>query len=112
MNYYNGIIMGGYISGISDRLLSGGQYDKLMAKLGRTGGAVGFALYLDLLEQLPQNAAAYDVDVLILYDDPTAVPARVAALIAAGKTVTAQRAVPDRLRYRQLLDLRKEAGVC
>ena len=112
MNYYNGIIMGGYISGISDRLLSGGQYDKLMAKLGRTGGAIGFALYLDLLEQLPQNAAAYDVDVLILYDDPTAVPARVAALIAAGKTVTAQRAVPDRLRYRQLLDLRKEAGVC
>ena len=54
MNYYNGILMGGYISGISDRLLSGGQYDKLMEKLGRTGGAIGFALYLDLLEQLPR----------------------------------------------------------
>ena len=112
MNYYNGILMGGYISGVSDRLLSGGQYDKLMEKLGRTGGAIGFALYLDLLEQLPQNAMDYDVDVLLLYDDPAAVPAAVAELTAAGKTVSAQRAVPQRLRCREILDLRKEAGVC
>ena len=112
MNYYNGILMGGYISGISDRLLSGGQYDKLMEKLGRTGGAIGFALYLDLLEQLPESRAGYDVDVLLLYDDPAAVAARVAELTAAGRTVSAQRAIPDRLRYRELLDLRKEADAC
>ena len=112
MNYYNGIIMGGYISGVSDRLLSGGQYDKLMEKLSRTGGAIGFALYLDLLEQLPQQGTAYDVDVLLLYDDPTPVPAAVAQLTAAGKTVSAQRQKPQGLRYRELMDLRKEAGVC
>lgn len=112
MNYYNGILMGGYISGISDRLLSGGQYDKLMEKLGRTGGAIGFALYLDLLEQLPESGAGYDVDVLLLYDDPTAVPATVSRLTAVGKTVTAQWAVPARLRYRTLMDLRKEAVKC
>ena len=112
MNYYNGILLGGYISGISDRLLSGGQYDKLMEKLGRSGGAIGFALYLDLLEQLPEPRGGYDVDVLLLYDDPAAVPGRMAELTAAGKTAAAQRAVPDRLRYREILDLRKEAGVC
>ena len=112
MNYYNGILMGGYISGISDRLLSGGQYDKLMKKLGRPGGAIGFALYLDLLEQLPENRGGYDVDVLLLYDDPAAAAAEVAKLTAAGKTVSAQRAKPDGLRYRELMDLRKEADAC
>ena len=112
MNYYNGILMGGYISGISDRLLSGGQYDKLMKKLGRPGGAIGFALYLDLLEQLPENRGGYDVDVLLLYDDPAAAAAETATLTAAGKTVSAQRATPQGLRYRELMDLRKEAGAC
>ena len=112
MNYYNGILMGGYISGIPDRLLSGGQYDKLMKKLGRPGGAIGFALYLDLLEQLPENRAGYDVDVLLLYDDPAAAAEEVAKLTAAGKTVSAQRQTPQGLRYRELMDLRKEAGVC
>ena len=112
MNYYNGILMGGYISGIPDRLLSGGQYDKLMKKLGRPGGAIGFALYLDLLEQLPENRAGFDVDVLLLYDDPAAAAAEVASLTANGKTVSAQRQKPLGLRYRELMDLRKEAGVC
>ena len=112
MHYYNGIVFKGYLSGISDALLSGGQYDKLMEKLGRTGGAIGFALYLDLLEQLPTPRRGFDVDVLLLYDDPAAVPAEMNKLIAAGKTVSAQKNIPDRLRYRQVLDLRKEAGVC
>ena len=112
MNYYNGVLLGGYISGIPDRLLSGGQYDKLMKKLGRPGGAIGFALYLDLLEQLPENRAGYDVDVLLLYDDPAAAAAEVSKLTAAGKTVSAQRGKPDGLRYRSLMDLRKEADVC
>ena len=112
MNYYNGILMGGYISGIPDRLLSGGQYDKLMKKLGRPGGAIGFALYLDLLEQLPESRAGFDVDVLLLYDDPAAAAAEVSKLTATGKTVSAQRQKPQGLRYRELMDLRKEAGVC
>ena len=112
MNYYNGILFGGYISGISDRLLSGGQYDRLMEKLGRTGGAVGFALYLDLLEQLAQDGDACDVDVLLLYDDPAAAAAKVAELTGQGRTVSAQRAVPERLRCRELVDMRKEGAVC
>nr|MBQ8245439.1 ATP phosphoribosyltransferase regulatory subunit [Oscillospiraceae bacterium] len=112
LNYYNGVVMGGFIQGIDQRLLSGGQYDKLMEKLGRSGGAIGFALYLDLLEQLPGTRRGCDVDVLLLYDDPAAVPAAVEALTADGKTVSAQKAVPDRLRYREVLDLRKEAAKC
>ena len=112
MNYYNGIVMGGFIQGVDQRLLSGGQYDFLLEKLGRSGGAIGFALYLDLLEQLPNPRRGSDVDVLLLYDDPAAVPAAVEDLTRSGKTVSAQKAIPHRLRFKEVLDLRKEASSC
>ena len=52
MNYYNGIVFRGFISGIPAGVLSGGQYDKLMKKMGRSSSAIGFAVYLDMLERL------------------------------------------------------------
>lgn len=51
-NYYNGITFKGFISGIPESVLSGGRYDRLMEKMGRRSKAVGFAVYLDLLERL------------------------------------------------------------
>ena len=68
--------------------------------------------YLDLLEQLPESRSGYDVDVLLLYDDPADAAREVARLTAAGKTVSAQREETSPIRYRERLDLRKEAGVC
>ena len=53
--YYSGIVFKGYISGISSRVLSGGQYDKLMRRMGRSSGALGFAVYLDSLERLGEK---------------------------------------------------------
>lgn len=50
MNYYNGIIFRGFIAGVPDSVLSGGQYDRLMEKLGRRSKAIGFAVYLDKLQ--------------------------------------------------------------
>ena len=52
MNYYNGIVFRGFIDGVPESVLSGGQYDILMRKMGRKAGAVGFAVYLDLLERV------------------------------------------------------------
>ena len=52
LNYYNGIVFEGFVGGAPGRVLSGGQYDKLMRKLGRSDKAVGFAIYLDQLERL------------------------------------------------------------
>ena len=98
--------------GVREGVLSGGQYNKLMRRMGRKAAAIGFALYLDLLEGLPHTAPAYDVDVLVLYDattPTTAVTEAVETLRAEGKTVSAQRAVPEKLRYATLCDLRKEA---
>ncbi len=50
-DYYNGFIYNGYINGIPHRVLSGGRYDKLLQKLGKSGGAIGFALYLGEIER-------------------------------------------------------------
>ena len=114
MSYYNGVVFCGYLDGICECVLSGGQYNKLMRRMGRKSGAIGFALYLDLLEELAQAAPAYDVDVLVVYDattPPKTVASRVAALRTEGKTVSAQRAIPDKLRYATLCDLRKEGAV-
>lgn len=108
MNYYNGIVFRGFLSGICEGVLAGGQYDKLMQKLERRSGAIGFALYLDLLEQLQAEKSEYDVDALLLYDaaaDMQAVAKAVADLTAEGKTVSAQKSIPAKLRYRQLVTL-------
>ena len=52
MNYYNGYVFKGFIEGISMGVLGGGQYDNMMKKMNRSSGAVGFALYLDRLEEI------------------------------------------------------------
>ena len=113
MSYYGGVVFCGFLDGICECVLSGGQYNKLMKRMGRSSGAIGFALYLDLLEGLPHTAPACDVDVLVLYDSRTpaeAVTDAVEALRTEGKTVSAQRSIPEKLRYAALCDLRKESA--
>jgi ATP phosphoribosyltransferase regulatory subunit len=55
MNYYNGIAFKGFIDGIPSGVLSGGQYDNLMRKMGRRSGAIGFAVYLDQIALIPDT---------------------------------------------------------
>lgn len=52
MNYYNGIVFKGFVEGIPSAVLSGGQYDKLMKKMKHRSSAIGFAVYLDLLDMV------------------------------------------------------------
>lgn len=40
MNYYSGIVFKGFVSEIPSSILSGGQYDKLMRKMGRSASAM------------------------------------------------------------------------
>lgn len=112
MNYYSGVIFRGYLPGLASGVLAGGRYDNLLRKMGREGGAIGFAVYLDQLERFGQQSRDYDVDVLLLYDDsrtPAAVAAGANAILASGKTVRVEREIPDGLKYRELRDMRKEA---
>lgn len=112
LGYYNGIVFNGFINGIPQSILSGGQYDNLMRRMGRRSRAIGFALYLDLLEELGREPVAYDVDAVLLYsteDAPARVIEAVRALSEGEKySVTAARAIPEKLRYRRLLKLTQE----
>lgn len=111
MRYYNGILFRGYLDGIAEGVLSGGEYGRLLRRMGKKSNAIGFAIYLDLLEDLDTVRSATDVDVLILYSDKTdkaRLIARRDALTAEGKSVSVQKAIPAKLRYAALIDLDRE----
>ncbi len=91
MSYYTGIIFQGYVEGIPSALLTGGRYDKLLEKLKKPCGAIGFAIQLNLLELLPAPHQPYDVDVLLQYDADTEAKTIMAHQAAfAGQTVRVQ----------------------
>ena len=103
-SYYNGIVFRGFVEGVPDSVLSGGQYDRLMRQMGRRGGAIGFAVYLDRLSRMAEAAREYDVDTLLLYDegcDLTALSAAADTLRAEG-SVMLQKEIPAQLTYRRL----------
>ena len=90
-------------------MLTGGQYDNLLYKMGRKSGAIGFAIYLDLLEDLPNEKAGYDVDVLLLCDDKTensVLINTVNDIINNGKTVSVQTADTGKIRYKELKNIK------
>ena len=64
IDYYNGIIFKGYINKLARSVLSGGQYDSAMKKLGKDIGAIGFALYLNEIGMLSgeEGEADYKAD--------------------------------------------------
>ena len=114
MCYYNGIVFKGYINGIPDSVLSGGRYDRLLKKMGRTSGAIGFAVYLDVLEYMDTQNTAYDVDVLLLYNNNvnvTTVMSAVKQLTTEYATVTAQKAVPAKLKYKSIAQLSADGSI-
>ena len=104
LKYYSGVVFKGYLEGIPTSVLSGGQYDALLQKMGRRSSAIGFAIYTDLLERLESKKAAFDVDTLLLHEadaDPAALLSAVEALSQKG-SVLAATAKPENKRWRQL----------
>lgn len=111
MSYYNGIIFRGFVNGAPDGVLSGGRYDSLLQKMGKKSGAIGFAVYLDLLERLGGDQAHYDADTLLLYDDSAdlqQVIREASALRACGGTVLVQRGEKGTLRSGKTLRMTRE----
>lgn len=92
MNYYNGIVFRGFVEGVPEGVLSGGQYDGLMQKMKRNGKAIGFAIYPDLLERMLFQKEEM-ADAVIYYDSQTpiyAIAAAVDKLAKQGLRVIAQ----------------------
>ena len=99
MKYYSGLVFKGYVRGVPASVLSGGQYDRLLSHMGKNARAIGFALYLDQLEQL-EETAEWDVDTLLLCGgaDPAEI---LAAAESLPGTVLAVKAEPERRNWKQ-----------
>ena len=69
LNYYNGIILQGYVENFSNVILTGGRYDKLFEKFGVDTGAVGFAILTDGLKGYYKDTDKKDFEILIAYDN-------------------------------------------
>ena len=87
--FYDGILLAGYISGLARPVLSGGRYDIMMKKLAKKGGAIGFAVYLSELEYLRRPQADTGADVVIVNQskDSAQLLCEVENLVKQGKSV-------------------------
>lgn len=106
MNYYDGLVFQGFVSGVPEVILSGGQYDRLMQRMGYQSGAMGFALYLDLLDYIRPTGTKYDVDAVLLYEDGcnyAELKETLRELASQNYTVSVQRGIPSGISYRKLL---------
>ncbi len=111
MAYYNGVVFRGYLAGIPEAVLSGGEYDRLANRMGKRSQAIGFAVYMDLLEQL-QDADAFDVDAVLLCkpgEDPMKVNTAAAALAEKGSVLVCTQ-IPEGCRAREIVDFTKGEG--
>ena len=75
--------------------------------------AIGFAVYLDLLERFEDVTEEYDVDTVILYDENSDIQAlndAVLILTSNGKSVIALKEITSNIKYKQLLK-QNERGV-
>ena len=105
MDYYTGVIFQGFIDGVPAGILSGGRYDNLIHKMGKDADAIGFAVYLDLLERFETTEKEYDVDTLLLYEDSvdTAALAKAAQMLTDnGQSVLVQKKNTGNVKYNQL----------
>ena len=106
-SYYSGIVFKGFINKIPAAVLSGGRYDNLMKKMGKNTGAIGFAVYLDLISELDVGGEEYDTDVVVIYKDASdlsALYSLVEKLRAEGKRVSVRKNMPSRLKYKELIE--------
>jgi ATP phosphoribosyltransferase regulatory subunit len=90
MNYYSGITFQGFIEGIPAAVLSGGRYDKLLRRFGKFSGAIGFAVYADMLGDARGEEELPDADVLLLCgegDSPLEIADAVSDIINGGESV-------------------------
>lgn len=74
--------------------------------MSKKSGAIGFAVYLDMLDNLKADDEKFEQDVIILYDDTTdlkELKKLAEELVSNGNRVSAQRFIPDKLTYRQLI---------
>ncbi|MBR2760510.1 MAG: ATP phosphoribosyltransferase regulatory subunit [Solobacterium sp.] len=119
MEYYNGVIFQGSVRSIPTYVLSGGRYDSLMKKMAKPFEAIGFAVYMDVVENSRSTSKNYDGDLAVIYtakDNPKLLAKLIQALASSGLRVNAVRKeeFDGNERWKRVLTLkeaRKEAGI-
>lgn len=114
VDYYNGLVLQGYVRGVPHAVLAGGRYDNLMRRFDKPQAAIGFAVYLGELGRALDERAVFDVDTLLLYEDaqsPALVVKAVQRLQRGGKSVRAAKAKSETLRAVQTLRLQNDGEV-
>lgn len=103
MSYYSGVVFKGYVQGVPAGVLSGGQYDRLLQKMGRKSSAVGFAIYVDLLQE--DISGTLDVDTLILHDGSMDAAQLMAVTeeAKAGGSVLVAKTIPEGRNWKKMI---------
>ncbi len=114
-NYYNGIVMQGYIKEIPEVVLSGGQYDHLLSRMDKSDlHAIGFALYFNVIEPWFRIEKTTINLTAVLYDSKTPlaeIKKAVEAVISADdQKVIACTKIPENITPEKVIDLRKGAS--
>lgn len=106
MTYYSGIVFKGYVKGIPDAVLSGGEYEGLMRYMGKDSNAMGFAVYLDNLKKGIEQVKGPDIDILFIYgDEPTEDILREAKQLRdKGYSVITERKVPKDMTFGKIVE--------
>ncbi len=108
INYYNGIVFKGFIDKIPDSVLSGGRYDSLMRSMSRKSKAIGFAVYIDMLERFNEKEREFDYDAVLLYSEKDGIAAVKKAAQSLrneyGCVFTAKK-LPEKATYGKLFEL-------
>lgn len=108
INYYNGIVFKGFIDKIPDSVLSGGRYDSLMQSMSRKSKAIGFAVYIDMLERFNIKEREFDYAAVLLYsenDSISAVKNAAQKLINEYGCVFTAKRLPEKATYGKLFEL-------
>ncbi len=100
--YYNGIVFRGYVEKVPRPVLTGGRYDKLLEKLGKNLGGLGFAVYLDELGVYDEKTLT-DCDILLISDgaDEATVASVADSLRASGRSVRVEPKLIGDVRRRE-----------
>lgn len=108
INYYNGIVFKGFIDKIPDSVLSGGRYDSLMQSMSRKSKAIGFAVYIDMLERFNIKEREFDYAAVLLYsenDSISTVKNTAQRLINEYGCVFTAKKLPEKATYGKLFEL-------
>lgn len=108
INYYNGIVFKGFIDKIPDSVLSGGRYDSLMQSMSRKSKAIGFAVYIDMLERFNVKEREFDYAAVLLYsenDGISTVKNAAQKLINEYGCVFTAKKLPEKATYGKLFEL-------